>query len=456
MKTIRTKPGAFLGHTVALGIAMLPVVAASQTITYVDLHPPGATQSVAYATSEFQQVGQIDGRAAMWASTANSATFLGGPGSRAIDLSGNRQVGEYRYATKQGTFLEGGTWSGTPDSWIPLPHVDANNGFRTAAAAISGDLVVGWDYSFAGSALFWNLVAGTVTDLRPPGVFGATAFNIHGNQQVGWIYLGLAQPFHAAVWNGTAESFVNLHPPGARTSRANATSGGLQGGEALFGSQTHAVLWHGTAESVLDVHPVGAEHSAIFDAAGEWQAGYASFAGQDHAGLWRGSAESFLDLHPVLDPLVYSSSRAWRMWTDGRIIKIAGLATHVATGYSHAILWTITLPDEQPPVIVEAAASPAALWPPNNKLICVNLDALVTDDSGDAEWSVVDIECNENCPDSDMQIVDDHTVKLRATRSGNGTGRVYTLWLQAQDAAGTVSEPYPVAVTVPHDRADKP
>ena len=55
-----------------------------------------------------------------------------------------------------------------------------------------------------------------------------------------------------------------------------------------------------------------------------------------------------------------------------------------------------------------------------------------------------------------MRIVDDHTVDLRATRSGSGYGRVYTVWLQATDAAGNLSQPFAVEVTVPLIWAETP
>jgi len=113
---------------------------------------------------------------------------------------------------------------------------------------------------------------------------------------------------------------------------------------------------------------------------------------------------------------------------------------------------TIEVLDVTPPEILSAAPCPAILWPPNGKMSCVKLDALVTDNSGEAAWGVVDIECTEPGAENDMQILDDHSVNLRAARIGRGEGRIYTIWLQAIDAAENISEPFPVEVTVPHDQ----
>ncbi len=239
---------------------------------------------------------------------------------------------------------------------------------------------------------------------------------------------------------------MDLHPAGSFYSVAYATSGAVQGGLAYVDGKPHAAIWRGTAESFVDANPVGVWHSEIRDAVGDWQVGMAD----GDAGLWNGSPESFINLHSVLDQSKYWMSRAYGMWTDGRTIKVAG-AAWPASGGSHAMLWIITLPDTKRPTIAEASASPNVLWPPNRRLIDFTLNARVEDDSGEADWGVVAIECNEVCPETDRQLVDDRTVRLRATRSGSGDNRIYTIYLQAADTAGNLSDLFPVQVTVPHD-----
>ena len=48
------------------------------------------------------------------------------------------------------------------------------------------------------------------TDLHPAGVSASYAYAMSGNQQAGDVYLN--GPDHAAIWSGTAASFVDLHP----------------------------------------------------------------------------------------------------------------------------------------------------------------------------------------------------------------------------------------------------
>lgn len=119
---------------------------------------------------------------------------------------------------------------------------------------------------------------------------------------------------------------------------------------------------------------------------------------------------------------------------------------------------TITVEDTTPPEIVKACVTPKKLWPPNHKMVPVRVSATVTDNCGEATWRIVSITSNEKKDDKgsgstapDWLITGDATAKLRAERSGkNKVGRIYTITIEASDAAGNVSEPATLTVTVPH------
>ncbi len=119
----------------------------------------------------------------------------------------------------------------------------------------------------------------------------------------------------------------------------------------------------------------------------------------------------------------------------------------------------IIVVDTTPPVIVSASVNPATLWPPNHKMVNVTVSAQVTDTCGPTTWKIMRVTSNEAVngggsgnTSPDWVITGDHTLKLRAERAGTGNGRVYTITLQAQDAAGNVSASKTVTVTVPHSR----
>jgi hypothetical protein len=140
--------------------------------------------------------------------------------------------------------------------------------------------------------------------------------------------------------------------------------------------------------------------------------------------------------------------------TDAIGVSVTDAATNVTSCGT-----TVTVVDTNAPVIVSASADKTTLWPPNHKMILVKLDAEVTDDCTSTTWKIISVSSNEaddakgsghSAPD--WQLVGNHAVKLRAERSGNASGRIYTITIQATDQAGNVSATETLSVSVPHDQ----
>lgn len=123
---------------------------------------------------------------------------------------------------------------------------------------------------------------------------------------------------------------------------------------------------------------------------------------------------------------------------------------------------TVLVVDTTPPVIQSAAATPNVIWPPNHKMVYVNVRAVVTDTCSATTWKIIRVRSSESLngrgdgnTSSDYQIVGDHAVKVRAERSGKGDGRIYTITLQAKDTSGNLSETKNVQVLVPKSQGNK-
>lgn len=196
-------------------------------------------------------------------------------------VDGGRQGGE--------SLGNPGFWSGSGSSWTALApsHFGAVHG-------MSGGVQVGViGVGLASHAALWRGTPESLVDLHPAGVPSSQALAVYGDQQVGYIHDGRPR---AALWYGTAESFVNLNPPGPFDSYARGTDGVHQYGEVYntLSGVFHAVRWSGSAASMVSLHPAGAGRSRLHGVAPGQQVGEVD----GHAALWSGTAASFVDLNP--------------------------------------------------------------------------------------------------------------------------------------------------------------
>jgi parallel beta-helix repeat protein len=119
----------------------------------------------------------------------------------------------------------------------------------------------------------------------------------------------------------------------------------------------------------------------------------------------------------------------------------------------------VTVADTTPPSITSVTAAPPLLWPPNHTLRPVSLSVTAADACDPAPLCrLISVSSNEpvnglgdgdTAPD--WAITGDVTAKLRAERSGTGTGRVYTLAVTCTDTSGNTTAGS-AKVTVPHSR----
>jgi hypothetical protein len=114
---------------------------------------------------------------------------------------------------------------------------------------------------------------------------------------------------------------------------------------------------------------------------------------------------------------------------------------------------TVTPSGAGPVAIVSLTAKPNVLRPPNHRLIPVKITPETSGNCSAVTCKIVSVTSNEPITSKDYVITGNLHVKLRATRLGTGTGRVYTITVKCTDAAGNVATKT-VTVTVPHDQGD--
>ena len=166
----------------------------------------------------------------------------------------------------------------------------------------------------------------TVTYLNPPGVGESSAYGGDVGQQVGRTVTTTGFQ-HAAMWSGTAATWVNLHPAGATDSRALGVAEGVQVGQAYIGSVWQAGLWTGSAGSWVNLAPPGATESVAYGTADGRQVGYSVIGGVVRASMWSGTAASIVDLHPA------GSSGSQINGTGGGLTRWAAVFDSSARGH---------------------------------------------------------------------------------------------------------------------------
>lgn len=97
------------------------------------------------------------------------------------------------------------------------------------------------------------------------------------------------------------------------------------------------------------------------------------------------------------------------------------------------------------PTITGVSVDKPVLSPPNHKMEDVAVNYVTSDNCGPVTTT---IQVTSNEPDNglgdgdtsnDIEVVNDHLVRLRAERSGKGDGRIYTIIIKATDSAGNTT-----------------
>ena len=129
----------------------------------------------------------------------------------------------------------------------------------------------------------------------------------------------------------------------------------------------------------------------------------------------------------------------------GTVIYSPASGTFFRTG-SHSVsatastgekcFFTITVTDNEPPVLSELTLSSASLWPASNRMKKVSVSYTVTDNAQEVT-SVMSVSSNDMASTTiDWEIINNHMVRLNASRLPNGEPRIYWIAVTSTDEAG--------------------
>ena len=202
----------------------------------------------------------------------------------------------------------------------------------SAVDVVGEETASGLDYH----AARWTGSAASFVDLNPAGARSSTLYGTDGVHQVG------SASGHAGIWSGTAASFVDLHPSGHSQnsfSVAYSVQGNLQAGVLAEDSNSPYLpaSWNSTAASYANISTATGYGSSAYILLGNYGTDGVSIVGTtmrpsgnpQHAGLWKFGPDSFTDLNPV------NATDSGAYAVDGNLQ--VGYAAFASPG--HAALW---------------------------------------------------------------------------------------------------------------------
>lgn len=283
----------------------------------------------------------------------------GSAGSQAFGGGGDQKVGNALLGSTRKAVL----WVG-PDAVLNLnPLVDGSSN----ATDTDGNFQVGnvshATYGGKSHAALWQGSAASYVDLNPTGSTESFASGVDLGVQVGRARFGGV--VHAGMWAGSASTWVDLHPTGAFSSSASGVADGQQVGRVTTNEGERASLWTGTAQSWVDLNPAGARSSSAHAVSRGRQVGAAEIGGIHHAGFWTGSSESWVSLNQP----GWSAAAALGAFEN---LTVGGRAVD---GQAHAGIWTgtadswVDLHAYLPSLFISSQAT--AVWKHNGKTYVV-------------------------------------------------------------------------------------
>jgi len=360
---VATNPcGSTTSAAVFLTVRVPPAIPADWEV--INLHPAWALRSQAADVDGGSVVG-IGGLDAggytnldqpiLWTAyapeTAVNLTPAGSVGGACTAAGGGRQVGWWWWPYQ--CYVSG--------QWYTCYSRQACE-WAGSAASHNNLQVSGWEYSVVSDTDGTTHVGTVTTDddvgnyysratvwgppsyygalIHPAGVSNSFLSAVSDGRQFGSIHTPYPGPqVHAAMWSGTAASFIDMNPPGHSTSGIAGAGDGQAVGSVDGYTVSHAALWGYGPDSFQDLHPAGAASSSLLDCQEGLQVGTASIGGQTHAGIWSGTAEGFFDLHPFVPAEFLTSSAAALEIDPAGDLVVVGSGYNSVTGRQEALLW---------------------------------------------------------------------------------------------------------------------
>ena len=123
---------------------------------------------------------------------------------------------------------------------------------------------------------------------------------------------------------------------------------------------------------------------------------------------------------------------------SGSFFRIGSHSVVVTSPAGTKCSFTITVTDNEAPVLSPLTLSSKKLWPPSNKMKKVGV-YYTTRDNAEEVNSVLTVKSNDDSGIRDWEVVNNHLLRLKASRLPNGEPRIYTIKVSSSDVAGNTT-----------------
>lgn len=120
---------------------------------------------------------------------------------------------------------------------------------------------------------------------------------------------------------------------------------------------------------------------------------------------------------------------------SGSFFRLGSHSIIVTSSSGQKCSFTVTVSDNESPVLSPISLSRQTIWPASNKMKKVNVGYTATDNGQNLK---TELSVSSNATDGvrDWEIIDNHTIRLKSSRLADGSPRVYMITVTATDESG--------------------
>lgn len=125
---------------------------------------------------------------------------------------------------------------------------------------------------------------------------------------------------------------------------------------------------------------------------------------------------------------------------SGSFFQLGSTSVIVTSASGERCSFTVTVSDNEPPILSPIVLSLKRLWPANGRMRDVAVRYITSDNSNENSCTVSVVSNDSSANGSDYQVVDAHLIRLQASRLPNGMARNYIVTVTCTDAAGNTTK----------------